>query len=431
MNQVLKVQISDPQSKLYKSLYKGCYNSARLYNFALYHARQEFFENGLIPTYPIINKWMLNAVDDKGDYPYRRLPSTIAQETIRYLGMALTSYRNSIEDYNKSPSKYTGMPKVPKYIKKDGLYPIYFVAGNSFSTKLSSERKIVCFPASKVLEFKRIQFDLPSQLNSNIIKGIRIVPHHNVFDIEYVYEVYDTPLKPNNDRALAIDFGINNFITIVDNTGNTPFVIKGNVIKSINHHYNKSKSKAQSQLPKGIHTSTFITKLGLNRTNQLKDQFHKISSGIIDYCISNDINTVVIGYNKYWKQKVSMGSKVNQKFTSIPYYKFKQILKYKCELQGINISEVNEAYTSKCSFLDGESVEYHAVYLGERITRGQFKTSNGTILNADVNAAANILVKSGFTISKLPLLVHSYIPCSSKRNPKKTTRVVKFGYSYS
>lgn len=431
MNQVLKVQISNTSSDLYQRLKLACYNSARLYNFALYHARQELFKNGGLPTYPTLNKWMLNATDNNGEIPYRKLPSTIAQETIRYLGMSITSYKNSIEDYNKSPHKYTGEPKIPKYLPKNGLFPIYFVANNSFSIKHTTKNKIVCLPASKVAEFKGISFNLPPQLESTHVKGIRIVPHHNVFDIEYIYEVNTISKKPNNNRAIAIDFGINNFITTVDNTGNIPFIIKGNVIKSINQRYNKRKANAQSLLPKDIHTSDYITKLGLQRENQLKDQFHKISSGFINYCIDNNINTIIIGYNKYWKQRISLGKKTNQQFTSIPYYKFKTTLKYKAERVGINIIEINEAYTSKCSFLDGENVEYHDNYLGERISRGQFKSSTGIIINADVNAAANILTKAGFALKQLPLKVNSFIPCSKKRNPKMTTKVVKFGYSYS
>jgi putative transposase len=431
MDQVLKVQLSDKSSDLYQRLEKACYNSARLYNFALYNARQEFFETGGLPNYPAINKDMLKAKDNNGEYPYRKLPSTIAQETLRYLGNAITSYRNAIYDYNIHPNKYKGEPKIPNYIRKDGLYQIYFVAGNSFSTKHTTKSKIVCLPASKIPELKGITFNLPPELESGYVKGIRVVPHHGIFDIEYIYEVEDVDLKPNNGRALAIDFGIDNFITTVDNTGNDPFVIKGNVIKSINQHYNKSKAKAQSLLPEGVKSSNYIRKLGLDRQNQLRDQFHKISSGLIDYCTSNHINTIVIGYNEYWKQSISLGRKLNQKFTSIPYYKFKSMLRQKAQRIGINIVEVNEAYTSKCSFLDGEPAERHDSYLGKRISRGQFQSSTGIIINADVNAAANILVKAGFTLDKLPLKVNSFIPCSSKRNPRKTTKVVKFGYSYS
>ncbi|WP_292486146.1 hypothetical protein [Methanohalobium sp.] len=53
-----------------------------------------------------------------------------------------------------------------------------------------------------------------------------------------------------------------------------------------------------------------------------------------------------------------------------------------------------ESYTSKCSFLDDEEVKKKPYYLGQRIKRGLFQSSNGTIINADVNGAYNIMKKA-------------------------------------
>ena len=36
-----------------------------------------------------------------------------------------------------------------------------------------------------------------------------------------------------------------------------------------------------------------------------------------------------------------------------------QMLEYKCKLADINVVIVNEAYTSKCSFLDREKISKH------------------------------------------------------------------------
>ena len=87
-----------------------------------------------------------------------------------------------------------------------------------------------------------------------------------------------------------------------------------------------------------------------------------------------------------------MGKKNNQNFVNIPIQKLKQMIKYKAELLGIKIYELDESYTSKCSSLDLESIKKHRKYIGRRIKRGLFKGSN-YILNADVNGALNILRK--------------------------------------
>ncbi len=44
--------------------------------------------------------------------------------------------------------------------------------------------------------------------------------------------------------------------------------------------------------------------------------------------------------------------------------------------------------------MDKESIEKHEKYVGKRIKRGLFRTFNGTIINADVNAAYNIMKKA-------------------------------------
>ena len=76
---------------------------------------------------------------------------------------------------------------------------------------------------------------------------------------------------------------------------------------------------------------------------------------------------------------------------SIPFNKLISQIEYKSKLIGIDVLTVNEAYTSKCSFLDNEKICKHTKYLGKRISRGLFKASNGTNINADVNAAYNIM----------------------------------------
>lgn len=67
----------------------------------------------------------------------------------------------------------------------------------------------------------------------------------------------------------------------------------------------------------------------------------------------------------------------------------------------ITVVQVNEDHTSKCSFLDKESIEHHETYMGKRgvyidgkICRGLFKTAGGKVINADVNGAYNIMKKA-------------------------------------
>ena len=103
---------------------------------------------------------------------------------------------------------------------------------------------------------------------------------------------------------------------------------------------------------------------------------------------------MIIGYNEKWKQKLHFWKKVNQMFTTIPFLKIIKMLKYKAEEHGIKVELIPEEYTSKCSFQDNEKPEFHRIYAGRRIQRGLFKSAQGYVINADVNAAFNILIKS-------------------------------------
>ena len=190
--------------------------------------------------------------------------------------------------------------------------------------------------------------------------------------------------------------GLNSLITAVNNVGLQPFVIKGGVVKSRNHFYNKINGYLQSKKDKQRYA--FQTKGQLkilkNRNNQMQDIFHKISHKLVNYCISHNIGTIIIGYNPGWKQNLNLGIRTNQNFVQIPFAKLIDMIKYKAKFVGVNVSTHEEDYTSKCSFLDNEPIEKHAVYCGKRIKRGLFRTKRGNLINADVNGALTILIKA-------------------------------------
>ncbi len=58
------------------------------------------------------------------------------------------------------------------------------------------------------------------------------------------------------------------------------------------------------------------------------------------------------------------------------------------------LKEFSKSYTSKCSFLDNEEICKHDEYKGKRVKRGLFKTSDNTLINADVNGSYNIMKKA-------------------------------------
>jgi len=74
-------------------------------------------------------------------------------------------------------------------------------------------------------------------------------------------------------------------------------------------------------------------------------------------------------------------------------------LKYKCQLEGINVIEQEESYTSKVSFFDNDYIPTYKQNdelfnpSGKRIKRGLYKTKNNLLINADINGSLNIMRK--------------------------------------
>ena len=204
----------------------------------------------------------------------------------------------------------------------------------------------------------------------------------------------------NKQNALAIDLGINNLATCVCSNGKS-FIIDGKKLKSINQWYNKENARLQSIKDKqginGITRKQF--RLANKRNNRVNDYLSETARNIISYCLINNIGILVVGHNNDFQRNTNIGKANNQTFTNVPFAKLIHKLTYLCEMYGIQLVEQEESYTSKASFFDNDAIpvfndnsKHH--FSGKRIKRGLYRTSNGMTLNADVNAALNILKKS-------------------------------------
>ena len=359
-----------------------CHTAKNLYNEANYIARQQFFNYRIAPDYVDMDK-LMNGKSNEPSENYVKLSSSNAQSILRLLDKSWKSFFRSIKDWKKNPHKYLGMTRPPNYKKKDGEFILIF-------TDFKFKNSHIHFP--KKNNFEPIKTRLPNGIKIN---QVRIIPKGTGYNCEIIYEVKQKELNLNKDNVLGIDIGVRNIVTMVNNIGKQPIVIKGGILKSINQFYNKEIARLQSIKDKQhISTTTKLQKsITQNRNNRVKDQMHKISRFVINYCVSHNIGTIIIGKNDNWKQQVNMGKRNNQNFVSIPHANLIQMIEYKGENVSIDVTTHEESYTSKCSFLDNEFPKKHDNYLGTRFKRGLFQSSNGTVINADVNGAYNIIRK--------------------------------------
>ena len=364
--------------KSHKTLSWFCHMSKNLYNEGNYKIRQEFFNHGRWIRYGSLYQ-LLKTSDN-----YHQLPAQTAQQVLKILDRSWKSFFRAIKAWKKDNSKFNGRPKPPGYKPKNGEFILVFT-----NQQVKIKDNSLLFP-------KKVSFQLKTRLHDKVdIREVRILPKGVGYMVEIVYRKEIHPKLLNKDKIVAVDLGVRNLITTVNNNGLKPFVIKGGVVKSINQYYNKERARIQSIYDRqGIKTGKSMQKLTTKRNKKIDDYFHKTSWKIIEYCVLNDIGTVVIGYNPDWKQKCQIGKRNTQNFVTIPYHKLIKHLDYKATEQGITVIKQEESYSSRCSFLDNEPIEHHNKYLGRRMTRGLFKSQKGTFINADVNGAYNILKKA-------------------------------------
>lgn len=351
-----------------------CFYSKNVYNEANYILRQEFVKNNRILGAYDIQKLMQN-MDC-----YKECGSQAAQKTIQMLDKAWKSFLVSIKDYSKNPIKYLGKPKIPKYLKKDGR-------------QVFSLKNIQCTLKDGLfrISFKPFKgYTVRTHAKGRLIQ-CRFVPKGLYYVMEIVYEIEVPDIPKNSDRIVAIDIGVNNFITMVNNISENPIAVKGGIIKSINQFYNKKKANIQSELKKvnDKDWSKKLQKLTNKRCEMIKYQMHCISKYVVDWCVLYGIDTLVVGHNNEWKQK----KQGMQNFTYIPYGLFIKMLTYKCENNGIKFIESEESYTSGTSFLDNEDPIKENYRKERRVYRGLFIADCGKKINADVNGAYQIMKK--------------------------------------
>ena len=363
-------------TKFYKFIDEYCFKSKNLYNYANYIIRQEFINNGNWIRYNQLFQMVKNSD------PYRDIGSNTGQGTLRILDKNWKSFFKSIKDWKVYPEKYLGRPKLPKYKAKDGRFIL-----SLDSNKVKLKNGYVYFAWSPFKLFNNI---FKTNAKERILQ-CRFIPKYRKYVMEIVYEIEVPDISEISDRLAAIDLGVDNFITMVNNIGKNPIAVKGGIIKSINQFYNKQKANVQSELKKvnGKDWSKKLQKLTDKRYEMIKYQMHCISRYVVDWCVLYSVDTLIVGHNKKWKQE----NQGMQNFTYIPYEMFIQMLAYKCENNGIKFIETEETYTSGTSFFDNEDPVKENYNKERRVYRGLFVSNDGKKINADVNGAYQILKK--------------------------------------
>lgn len=343
-------------------------------------------------SYTHLEKMM--RVTENADF-FSGLPRQTAQQMVK---QSVTDFKNwlaSLREYKKHPEKYLGKPKMPRY-KKSDLTTVIITNQDAVLY-----RDDIGMSLKLPLQKQRLYF---SNLSSDpVLKEVKIKPYYGRFLLCLTLEEPDVAFDTSGFHVCAIDLGTDNFAAIVCDDYSSA-IYKGGAVLSKIQWFHKQRAKYVSIITKGHEKKHAVSKrlrdLSFHYANFVKDQCHKISRSIIDFCMEHQCGTLILGVNLLWKQRSNMNKINNQNFVSMPITLLRTMITYKALNAGIRIIEQEESYTSKADLIANDRIPTYGVddkdasFSGKRIKRGLYRCSNGMILNADCHAAANIMRKA-------------------------------------
>ena len=393
MHLTVKQQVKRLSKEDYRTIRELCHIAKNLANDAIYNVRQYYFSEGEFLKYEKNYTLLKNSPN------YKALNSNMAQQILKEVDGSFKSFFSLLKLAKQGKYAFKDC-RLPHYLPKDGYTTL--VIG---FVRLKGNKLILPFSNSFKKTHKAVEITIPPMLLDKKVKEIRIIPKAKArfFEIQYIYEAECVQRNLNTNNALALDLGINNLVTAVSSNGKS-FIIDGKKLKSINQWFNKENARLQSIKDKqhyGKKSTSRQKAIARNRNNKVNDYMNKAARKVINYCIANDMGTLVVGYNETFQRGGHIGKRNNQNFVNIPYGQLRSKLEYLCKMNGIIFVKQEESYTSKSSFWDRDDIPvYNAEnpreyqFSGKRIHRGQYKTASGKIINADVNGALNIMRKS-------------------------------------
>ena len=306
----VKQQVKQLSKEDYRNIKELSHIAKNLANQAIYNVRQYYFQEGKYLNY------QKNYVLLKESENYKALNSNMAQQIMKEVDGMFQSFFALLELAKKGKYSFKAV-KLPKYLPKDGFTTL--IIG---FVRLKGNQLTIPYSQSYAKEHKKVTINIPPILEGKKVKEIRIIPKSKArfFEIQYTYEVAEERRELDEQKALAIDFGIDNLTTCVTNEGQT-FIIDGRRLKSINQWYNKENSRLQSikdkqKLKCGTNRQKSITQ---KRNDRVNDYMSKTARKIINYCLNNKIGVLVCGYNVTFQRNSNIGKVNNQNFVNIPF----------------------------------------------------------------------------------------------------------------
>ncbi|MFB8795954.1 MAG: hypothetical protein U7126_17440 [Microcoleus sp.] len=163
----------------------------------------------------------------KAEDCYKDIPAKVSQQVLRKLETNWKAFRSAIQADRSNPSKFLGIPKLPKYKDREKR------------RNLHVSIQVISKPGLRLgwIKFSKTHIKVPV-LHRNTCE-VRIVPKLDRYVIEVVYEQEETQHELN-PKWSAADIGIDNLAALTSNKPGFIPVLVGRPLKSINQYYKQN-----------------------------------------------------------------------------------------------------------------------------------------------------------------------------------------------
>ena len=227
-----------------------------------------------------------------------------------------------------------------------------------------------------------------------VSKEVRLKKRNGKYFLDVMHEVHVEEPKQvvSENKVLAIDLGLKELATGIDNFGNV--VVLHNKVARIGKYFDKQISRVKSKLSKKQKNSRSWSKLNKTkkrlyrrRNAQVKDTLHIQSRRIADM----NYKTIVVGdlsVKKLMSKDGSNGKRKNvrKSFQETCISRFMEFLTYKCLARHNEVMKLSERWTTQTNCLTGKLFK-EKVELNDR----RVWLTNTICIDRDLNAAINIL----------------------------------------
>ncbi|NHN66024.1 IS200/IS605 family element transposase accessory protein TnpB [Haloarcula sp. JP-Z28] len=357
------------------------WSASKLWNVALYYARQQWDETREIPDEKELKREL------KTHPKYKGLHSQSSQKVLEELSEAFSSWFGSDDDRDNPP----GYRKT-NYYDSDGNrvheeHPRSTVTWKKKGIRHDTKHDRIRLSKGKNhkdgRDFILCEYQTPPAVNLENIQQVRAVYNSakRRWELHVVCETEITAESPD-EKTAGVDLGICNPAAVA--FPDDALLYPGDTLREDKHYFQQEEYQTE-----GPHGPSQKAQWAREKLSRRKDHFlHALSKDIVERCVDHDVGTILVG-DPSGVDEDDWGRHGNKRLDNWAYKRLMNLIDYKARERGIEVEMPDERGTSSSCSVCGHEDE------DSRVERGLWKCDCcGIVAHGDVNGADNIRQKT-------------------------------------